>query len=147
MPKVGAAGHHVYYVHVLDYDASATGVPRDMVVQALRAELPVTELREGEGPLVGTGYVRPLYLLPLFRRQMAFGRNGFPFTNPDYDGKLRYEEGLCPNAEDAHFHRVVTHELMRPGMMRSDLDDVAAAFHKVWANMSALAKHARKAAA
>lgn len=48
---------------------------------------------------------------------------------------------MCPNAEQAHFQRVITHELMRPGMTRSDLDDVAAAFHKVSEHMSALNRH------
>ena len=45
MPYVGEAGDHVYYVHVFDYDAAITGVPRERVVEALKAELPDTELR------------------------------------------------------------------------------------------------------
>jgi dTDP-4-amino-4,6-dideoxygalactose transaminase len=145
MPKIGAAGDHVYYVHVLDYDSKVTGVPRELMVQALKAELPVTELREGEGPLVGMGYVRPLYLLPMFRQAIGYGKTGCPFTCPHYEGEVRYEEGMCPTTEAAHFHRVVTHELMRPGMARSDLDDVAAAFRKVWDNLPELAEHAVKA--
>ena len=138
MPKVGPAGNHVYYIHVLDYDAAVTGVPRELMVRALKAELPVTELREGEGPLVGMGYVRPLYQLPIFKNMAGYGKTGCPFTCPHYEGKVRYDEGMCPNTEKAHFHRVITHELMRPGMTRSDLDDVAAAFHKVWDNLPLL---------
>jgi hypothetical protein len=30
----------------------------------------------------------------------------------------------------------VSHEMMRPGMTKSDLDDVIAAFHKVYENRS-----------
>ena len=52
---------------------------------------------------------------------------------------------MCPNTETAHFQRVITHELMRPGMTRGDLDDVAVAFSKVWDNLPELAEHARKA--
>lgn len=144
MPKIGPADDHVYYVHVLDYNATATGVPRELMVQALKAEFPVTELREGEGPLVGMGYVRPLYLLPMFRKMIGYGKTGCPFTCPHYEGEARYEEGLCPNTEAAHFRRVVTHELMRPGMTRSDLDDVAAAFRKVWDNLPGLAELGHK---
>lgn len=144
MPKIGAAGDHVYYVHVLDYDAEITGVPRELVVQALKAELPVTELREGEGPLVGMGYVRPLYLQPMFKNTTGYGKTGCPFTCPHYEGEARYEQGICPNTEAAHFHRVITHELMRPGMTNGDLNDVAAAFRKVWDNLPGLAEHARK---
>jgi hypothetical protein len=37
-----------------------------------------------------------------------------------------------------HFHRLVTHEFMRPGMTQSDMDDVIAAFEKVWDNREEL---------
>jgi dTDP-4-amino-4,6-dideoxygalactose transaminase len=138
MPHIGAAADHVYYVHVLDYDAGVTGVSRERMVQALKAELPVTELREGDGPLMGMGYVKPLYLMPMFQNQIAYGKLGYPFTSSLYQGKVDYRKGLCPNVERAHFERVITHEMMRPGMSKSDLDDVAAAFHKVWGALPAL---------
>ncbi len=138
MPKVGAAGDHVYYIHAFDYDQRLTGVPRERLVSALKAELPVTELRESEGPLMGLGYVKPLYLLPLFQQRIAFGKHGYPFRSPLYDGNPDYSRGSCPSAEAAHFERVITHEMMRPGMTEADLDDVAAAFHKVWRNLPAL---------
>lgn len=138
MPKVGVAGDHVYYVHVLDYDQGATGVSRDRLVAALKAELPATELRENEGPLMGLGYVKPLYLLPLFQARIAFGKYGYPFNSPLYHGKPDYSLGSCPNVETAHFERVITHEMIRPGMSETDLDDVAAAFHKVWGRLDLL---------
>lgn len=138
MPHVGAAGDHVYYVHALDYDAAQTGVPRERLVAALKAELPVTELREGEGPLMGMGYVKPLYLLPMFQKRIAYGPSGYPFNSPLYDGDPTYARGTCPNAEAAHFERLISHEMMRPGMTEEDLLDVAAAFRKVWAALPAL---------
>lgn len=138
MPHVGVAGDHVYYVHTLDYDAGVTGVSRERMVQALKAELPVTELREGEGPLMGMGYVKPLYLLPMFQNRIAYGASGYPFNSPLYAGEVDYGRGICPNAEKAHFERVITHEMIRPGMTEADLDDVAAAFHKVWQCLPAL---------
>jgi dTDP-4-amino-4,6-dideoxygalactose transaminase len=138
MPHVGAAADHVYYVHVLDYDAGVTGVTRERMVQALKAELPVTELREGEGALMGAGYVKPLYLMPLFQARAGYGSKACPFKCEHQGGVVSYERGLCPAVERAHFERVITHEMMRPGMSRSDLDDVARAFHKVWKNLGRL---------
>jgi dTDP-4-amino-4,6-dideoxygalactose transaminase len=138
MPHIGAAEDHVYYVHTLDYDAGVTGVSRERLVQALKAELPATQLREGEGPLMGIGYVKPLYLMPMFQNQIAYGKSGYPFTSPLYKGCVDYRKGLCPNVERAHFERVITHEMIRPGMTETDLDDVAAAFRKVWQNMESL---------
>ncbi|TCS62997.1 DegT/DnrJ/EryC1/StrS family aminotransferase [Varunaivibrio sulfuroxidans] len=122
---------HVYYVHPLLYDADVMGVSRETFVAAVKAELPASEMREKDGPLIGQGYVRPLYLEPIFRERIAYGGGGCPFTCPHYDGVADYREGLCPVCEDAHARTLITHELMRPGMTRRDLDDVADAFHKV----------------
>jgi dTDP-4-amino-4,6-dideoxygalactose transaminase len=142
MPKIGTADDHVYYVHTLSYNAETTGVPRDVVVQALKAELPPTDLREGEGPLISQGYVKPLYLLPMYQDLTAYGTVQCPFRCPHYDGRPNYEKGSCPNAEAAHFDHVITHEMFRPPMTRADLDNVAAAFHKVFENLPALRAHA-----
>lgn len=138
MPYVKPGSEHVYYKHTLDYDASETGVSRERVLEALRAELPVTRKREGEGPLIAAGYVKPIYLEPMYQSKIAYGNKGYPFLSPIYKGEPNYSRGSCPNAERAHFERVILHELMRPGMSKEDLDDVAAAFHKVWANLDAI---------
>ena len=140
MPHVDPAVKHVYYVHALSYDAQVTGVSRATWVTALKAELPATQLREGEGVLIGQGYVRPLYRQPMYQRQVAYGDGGTgcPFACPHYAGKLDYDPKSYPQVEQAHYNRVVTHELMRPPMTHDDLDAVAAAFHKVSENLSAL---------
>lgn len=146
MPRVGAAGDHVYYVHTLDYDPELAGVSRDLFVKAVKAELPATRLREHEGPLMGAGYVRPLYRAPIFQTLIGYGTVQCPFRCPHYDGKPDYREGLCPNAERAHYERVITHEMMRPPMTERDLDDVAAAFQKVADNLADLSDRARQPA-
>lgn len=137
-PVVGAGGDHVYYVHALDYDAEALGVDRARFIHALKAELAPTVLREGEGPLIGAGYVKPLYLLPMFQQRLAYGKQGCPFSCPLYEGEARYDRGLCPNAERAHFERVITHEYIRPGMREADLRDFADALIKVAENAASL---------
>ncbi|MEK9725400.1 MAG: DegT/DnrJ/EryC1/StrS family aminotransferase [Rhodospirillaceae bacterium] len=146
MPAVGPCNEHVYYVHAMSYDAAVTDLPRAAFVEALKAELPATELREAEGPLIGAGYVRPIYLEPMFQERTAFGDLGCPFACPHYTGTVNYDKGLCPNTERAHFETLITHELMRPPMTEADLDDVARAFHKVMENLPALRDHAAKAA-
>jgi len=130
-PQIGTGGDHVYYVHALDFDAEKIGVDRNSFVAALKAELAPTTLREGEGPLVGMGYVKPLYYLPMFQQEIAYGRHGCPFHCPHYKGAVDYRPGLCPNAEQAHFQRVITHEYMRPPMTEDDMRDVADALAKV----------------
>ena len=39
---------------------------------------------------------------------------------------------LKPFHSEMHFKELFAHEMMRPGMTHDDLDDVAAAFQKVW---------------
>jgi dTDP-4-amino-4,6-dideoxygalactose transaminase len=145
MPKVGPAGDHVYYSHAIDYDTTTTGVSRDLFVKAIKAELPVTNGREHEGVLMGAGYVKPLYQTPVYRKMIGYGTVQCPFRCPHYDGDAAYHDGLCPNAETAHYERVITHEMMRPSMREQDLDDVAAAFHKVSEHLHELSDNARAA--
>lgn len=135
---VNPADTHVYYIHPLLFDAKKAGVPRDLFVRALKAELAPTRLREQHGPLVGAGYVKPLYLHPMYQKKIAYGTVNCPFKCPHYKGEADYRPGLCPNAERAHVETLITHELMRPPMTERDLDDVAAAFHKVADNVAAL---------
>lgn len=146
MPKVGPAGDHVYYVHALSHDENVMGVSRELFVKAVKAELPATRLREAEGVLIGQGYVKPLYLQPLFQSMIGYGTVQCPFRCPHYDGTVSYAPGSCPNTERAHFSTVITHELMRPPMTEADLDDVAGAFHKVADHLPELSDRARMAA-
>lgn len=136
--KIDPATRHVYYVHPLIYDESKTGIPRRAIVDAIKAELPETELREGEGALIAAGYVRPLYLLPAFQKRIAFGAAGAPFTTARRSLEHAYRPGTCPTAEWAHQNSLITHELMKPGMAESDIADVVEAFKKVWSNLHEL---------
>lgn len=144
LPAVGPGNSHAYYVHALTYDEDEMGIPRALFVNALKAELPACELREHEGALIGVGYVRPLYMEPMYRDVVGYGETGCPFTCPHYEGKAEYGDGLCPRCEDAHFRTLITHELMRPPMTKSDLNDVANAFYKVAENLTDLRDHNRR---
>ena len=138
MPRVQENCDHAYYVHAMHYDQSATDVPRQQIVAALKAELPVSEMREREGPLISGGYVKPLYLQPMYQELVGYGTVSCPFTCPHYEGTVDYSEGLCPVAENAHNSTLISHELMRPPMNEADLNDVIAAFHKVFENLDDL---------
>ena len=130
LPKVRIDCTHVYYVHTLLYDESKTGIHRNRFVEAVRAELAPIVLRETEGVKLGYGYVKPIYLQPIFQKKIAFGSQGFPWsaTTRSYD----YQRSICTVVEDLHYNTLVSHEYMRPGMNQSDIDDVASAFWKVW---------------
>ena len=129
---------HVFYVHPLKFDQKMAGVHRDKFVEAVKAELMPTELRETEGVKVGAGYVEPLYLEPLFQQKILYGNSGCPWSCEKYNGNIKYNKGLCPVAEKMHESVLITHELIRPPMTKEDLDDVVTAFKKVWENRDEL---------
>ena len=125
---------HAFYVHALRYDAAVAGVPRNRFIDAVKAELPPTALRDDSAVLLSYGYVKPLYLQPIYRERVAIGRDGWPFTLSE----RRYGAGLCPVTERLHQHEMVTHEMFRPPMSERDMDAVADAFLKVWEQRAAL---------
>ncbi|MBN2397763.1 MAG: DegT/DnrJ/EryC1/StrS family aminotransferase [Deltaproteobacteria bacterium] len=129
---------HSYYVHACKFREEIAGVSRNTFIEAVKAELPPFRSREGEGVKIGCGYVKPLYLRPLFQQKIAYGSRGFPFTAPWYEGEIDYSEGICPVAERLHTTELFTHELMQPQMTREDMDDVMRAFWKVWENRELL---------
>lgn len=137
-PKVRKDCTHVYYVQPFLFNAAEAGISRNTFIEAVRAELPFTELREGEGALLSCGYVKPLYLQPLYQRKIAYGKNGYPFISPDHKNHAVYEMGMCPVTEQMHDQKLFLHEMMRPGMTVADLNDVAIAFEKVWDNRKLL---------
>ncbi len=129
---------HAFYLHVLKYRTGSSPVTRDRFVEAVKAELEITERRETEGIKVGAGYVKPLYLQPMYQKKIAYGKNGCPWTCDKYKGEVKYEKGICPVTEKMHEEVLITHELMHPDMRKKDLDDVARAFIKVWENVKEL---------
>ena len=136
--KVRPECKHVYYVHPVKFNQRVAGIHRDKFIEAVRAELMPTELRETEGVKVGGGYVKPLYLQPLYQNKIAYGNSGCPWTCDRYKGSVNYEKGICPVTEKMYEDVLITHELMRPSMTQEDLDDVVKAFTKVWENREVL---------
>lgn len=131
-PKVREGCTHSYYVQPFTFDESVADVSRESFIEAVRAELSPTELREAEGALISCGYVKPLYLQPLFQTRTAFGSRGYPFAASRHKHKITYHKGICPVAERMYEKELFIHELMRPAMTREDLNDVVEAFEKVW---------------
>lgn len=113
-PVTLPGARHVYYVYVLKYDEARMEIPRDIFVKAMNAE----------GMPFSGGYVRPLYLSPLYqnRRHSAFR---------SYAGRTRYEKGICPTAERMHEKEVMLAGIVRSPATERDMDDVANAIAKV----------------
>jgi dTDP-4-amino-4,6-dideoxygalactose transaminase len=113
-PSVYPGCRHVYYVYALKYDEDKLGIPREDFVKALGAE----------GVPFGAGYVRPLYLSPVYHESR-------PFAFRHYRGSARYDKGICPVAEELHEKRLITTIVARPPADLADMDDLVRAVHKV----------------
>ncbi|MGE3538599.1 MAG: DegT/DnrJ/EryC1/StrS family aminotransferase [Candidatus Tectimicrobiota bacterium] len=125
-PLVRPGCRHVYYVWALRYDASVLGVSRQLLSQALAAE----------GFPHFTGYVRPLYMLPVFQQRLAFGNQGYPFNL----SSVQYTPGMCPVAEQMYAEELLGYETCAYAVDEAQAARLVAALHKVYAHGDRLAR-------
>lgn len=120
-PTVYPYTKHVYYVFPLKYDEDKMGIPRDQFVKALAAE----------GVPFGGGYVRPLYLNPIYHENK-------PFIYEHFGKDIKYDKGLCPVTERLHEKELISTMVCRPPATREDMADVIKAVTKVIENKDEL---------
>ncbi|HEY5914426.1 MAG TPA: DegT/DnrJ/EryC1/StrS family aminotransferase [Verrucomicrobiae bacterium] len=121
---------HSYHLFMLRLDGRAFGAPRSAVLEALRAE----------GIPCSAGYGFPLPRQPMFLNK-AFG----PFL-PKAAAKLNYGRVRCPNSDlICREQGVWLGQNVLLGT-RSDMDDIAAAFDKIFENREPLNQWWKKSA-
>ena len=108
---------HVYYVYSFSIDEKKIGISRDKFCEALRAE----------GIPCNGGYVKPLYLNPLYLEKRAFA-----FKH--YIGDVKYEKGICPVSELLNEKLLVVIPVCRPSATVKDMDDIFNAIKKIIEN-------------
>jgi dTDP-4-amino-4,6-dideoxygalactose transaminase len=108
----------VYYMYQMRYDPDIVGVSRELFASALAAEGFPTFL----------GFLEPLYLLPIFQKQQAIGRAGWPFSLSNRS----YSKGLCPVAERLHETELMGFDCCCVKVTDEDLDLLIQAFRKVY---------------
>ena len=123
-PYVEPGVEHGYYLYAMKYDAAQfKGLHRNEFVKAVQAE---------GVPLVA-GYVKPIYLEPLFQNRIAFG--SYPFDlRPD----ITYEPGLCPVAERMYYTELMYSDIVHDRYEPDALQDFIRAMHKVADNLDEL---------
>ena len=129
-PPVRDGCTHDYYCWTVRYDAAALGVSRETFSQALAAE----------GFPQSVGYVPPLYLLPLFRKRIAVGGDGFPFTLTNRP----YGKGLCPVTERLHEKEAIVFQPCAVTVDDGITGKLVEAFRKVHAAAAELAAYERE---
>jgi len=124
-----------HYIQVFEFDEEIAGICRDKFIEAIHAELEPVEGREGEGVPIYQGYVKPVYLLPLFQQKQAYNKEDFCFKDT-----ISYEKGICPNVEKLYNQTLWEHDLTRAPLTEKDIEDVILAYTKVCDNIDELKK-------
>ena len=123
-PAVQSACTHVYYFYVMTYDAETVGIPRGLFVKSV----------EAEGYYLRAGYVKPVYLEPLYQKKICFGPDGFPFSANPRNAQLSYERGLCPVTERLQDHDLLLTNIIYPPLTEADMDGFVDACQKTIEN-------------
>lgn len=119
---------HVYFVLPIKVDENVLGVSRNVLSKALNAE----------GIPFGAGYVRPIYLEPMYQKKIAYGSKGYPFTGDCYEGEADYSKGICPVCERMHEKELMLTGVCRHPHTKKDIGDVVRAFEKMYSNLEGL---------
>lgn len=127
-PRIRPRSKHVYFAYPIRYLEDEVGIQRDLFVKAINAE----------GIPFGAGYVKPIYLEPLYQRKICYGKHGCPFSCSYYSGKVHYNKGLCPVAERLYEKELMITNLCRFPLKKEDMEDIIRAFEKIFDNIDKL---------
>jgi len=119
---------HVYYVYPILFDEKQLGIPRSMIIKALRAE-GVSGLTEGYANI---------HLLPMYQKKIAYGNKGFPWNSECYNGQVSYDKGICPVAEELQDTRYIGIALCLYRYTDDEIDLIIKSFYKTWENLDTL---------
>jgi len=129
-PLVRTGCRHVYYDWIIRFDEQKLGISRAIFVKALQQE----------GFPCFSGYVQPLYMLPLFQQRTAIGENHFPFNLTE----RTYKKGLCPVAEQLYQSEIIGVETCAYDVNNDAMDRLIGAFRKVHQNIDELSRWEQK---
>jgi perosamine synthetase len=126
-PHIPARNTHVYFVYPMMFDAERAGISRAVFARAMQAE----------NLAVGQGYVRPIYLYPLYQEPPHKCAGPFAY------GKPSYPPGLCPVTERVWGSELLTTTICRYPHTKAHVDLFIRAVAKVLAAKDELAAFER----
>lgn len=127
-PIVDKNCEHGYYLYPFRYLEDSLGIPRRLFLKAMQAE----------GISISDGYVKPIYLEPMFQKKIAYGKDNCPFKCPLYKGNVNYEKGICPTAERMHFEEMLITDICKYPNTKVEIDQFVNAIDKVVLNTEEL---------
>jgi len=135
-PKPGY--DHVYYVFPIKFDSAIAGISRNIFVKSVNAEF--LNASGWESTPLAEGYVKPLYLNPIYQEKIAIGSKGFPFSfNKGVD--YNYSKGICPIVEKLYEEQMIITPLIRDPLTIEDLQGLIMAVKKVLKYSKEISEH------
>jgi len=119
---------HTFYVYPIKFFGSKIGIRRKTFADAMRAEgFPLNE-----------GYLKPLYLMPLYQKKEIYPGSKFPFASKDYETVVSYEKGICPIAEKMFEQELILTTICNSQRTKRDIDLFIKAIEKIEDNIEEL---------
>ena len=131
-PSIREGCEHSFYRLMLQIDPEIVGVDAPVLVDVLNRE----------GMDFYAGYL-PINLFPMYQQQIAFGDRGCPFRCPWYEGKPDYSMDALPVVQRMRKVSFTT-EVITHCIAETDIDEMIAAFHKVWARSDEVRDYAKQ---
>lgn len=119
---------HAFYVFGMRLNTQQLGVSREKIFAALVAE---------GVPALSKQYVN-VHRYAMYRKKIAYGKAHFPWKNGLYESTVNYTKGICPVAESLQDVDYLGLHLCQYDFNLEDIDQIAAAFHKVWSQLDVL---------
>ncbi len=120
VPKLENLFENNFYIFPIKLDLNKIKYTRKYIIKCLSKE-GVQGLNEG--------YIN-IHKLPLFKKKIAYGYNGFPWSK--YNKNINYSNNLCPIAENLQNNSFIGFEICLFELTKKDLIKISDAFIKVW---------------
>ncbi|HID90528.1 TPA: hypothetical protein EYP44_01040, partial [Candidatus Bathyarchaeota archaeon] len=127
-PYVAPNVRHAWYMFVCTVNRDEVRVPLNRLIDAINAEFCVAPGEERVQRAATRGTL-PIYFQPILAEKLGYGRTGCPFTCPIYGREVRYEKGMCPNAES--LYETSLSLFINHAMSPRDAMDIVRAIRKV----------------
>jgi len=125
---------HIYYVYAFKFFIKKIGILRSTFAHAMAKE----------GFPLGEGYVKPLYLLPLFQKKEMFPRSKFPFFMNGKKTTVSYKKGICPVTERLYEKELLFTTICAHNRSKKDIDLFVRALEKIERNIDLLKQYERR---
>jgi len=124
-PAVSDGCTHAYYQYAMKFDEGSAGISRALFAKAMRAE----------GVSVAEGYLRPIYMEPMYQKRIAYGSGHFPFEETE---SVSYKVGLCPVVERLWKSELITTDICKYPNSEREVEEFVRAVEKVSSNINQL---------